>query len=79
MILPNGTRCHVAGKVSVDSMKAHGHYQRKGFPLKCPCTYSKNDVLIVKTKLSDELAMVFPELHPKILSIICWKDLEKWV
>ena len=44
MILPNGTRCRVAGKVSVDSMKAHGHYQRKGFPLKCPCTYSKNDI-----------------------------------
>lgn len=79
MILSNGTRCHVASRVSVDSMKAHGKYQRRGYPLKCPCGYSTNDVLVVKAKLSDELAMVYPELHPKILTVICWKDLEKWM
>lgn len=76
MQFPIGTRCFIE-KVSVDSMRAHAKYQKKGFPLKCPCVYKPCDTVIVKTKLSEDLAMVYPENHPNILSIICWKDLTR--
>lgn len=77
MILPVGTLCHVKSQVSTDTIKMNGYFRDKGYALKCPASYRPRDTLIVKSKLTDDLAMVCLELHPTLLSVICWKDLEK--
>lgn len=76
-MMPVGTRCHVKSKVSTDTITANSYFKSKGYSLCCPAGFRPWDTMIIKAKLTDKLAMVRLELHPQVLSIICWDDLEK--